>query len=104
MIKRKKRRENMSKRELQIELNSLQLKKKELKKEEQQIKERIDHINSNIEESEENPELYQLEEMLTMFYKQKHFDIENFSAKEAVKKFRSDNNNIADFIARNQPS
>ena len=48
IFKRKKRRENMSKRELQNELNTLVDKKNNLKKEETAIMEKIEHINNNI--------------------------------------------------------
>mmetsp|Transcript_6162 Transcript_6162/g.9933 ORF Transcript_6162/g.9933 Transcript_6162/m.9933 type:complete len:126 (-) Transcript_6162:27-404(-) len=92
----------MSKRELQNELNDLIQQRKAVEHELAQINEKIEHINNNIEEGEENPELYLIEEMLTLFHKQKEFDIENFSAREAVKQFRNDNVDIANFIARNQ--
>ena len=65
------------------------------------IREKIDHINNNIEEGEDNPEFYLIEEMLTLFHKQREFDSENFSAYDAVRQFRQDNNKIANFIAKN---
>ena len=70
--------------------------------EDMKLQDKIDQINKFVEDLEQNPEMFLLEDMLQLFYREKDFDYENFSCDKAIKDFRVDNGSISTFIARNQ--
>lgn len=66
--------------------------------EDTKLRERIGQIDMNIEETENNPEEYLIEDMLNMHFKEKDFDAFHFSDSEALKQFQTDSCHISDFL------
>jgi hypothetical protein len=97
---RKKRRENMSLREIQKEIQVCSEVKVKLEEEIGSLNDKIQNITSNIGETYQDPELYMLDEMLHHSHIQQEFEWENFANNVTLEKFRKDKDQMSDLIMR----